>query len=60
MLYEVITDAAGGALSGVLAVNDQPLVSMDFVHDAHSSIFDLPQTQVIDGTFVRVLSYNFV
>ncbi len=50
--------AAGGArLKGVLAVNDRPLVSTDFNHDPASSIFDVTQTQVLDGTLVRVLSW---
>ena len=44
-------------LKGVLAVNDRPLVSADFNHDPASSVFDLTQTQVLDGTFVRVLSW---
>jgi len=49
--------AADGALKGVLAVNDQPLVSSDFNHNPASSTFDLGQTQVIEGRFVRVLSW---
>ncbi len=44
-------------LQGILAVNDQPLVSSDFNHNPASSTFDLKQTQVIDGNFVRVLSW---
>ena len=44
-------------LKGILAVNDQPLVSIDFNHNPASSTFDLKQTQVIEGTFVRVLSW---
>jgi glyceraldehyde 3-phosphate dehydrogenase len=52
-----IVDAAKGPLKGVLATNDQPLVSMDFNHNPASSTFDLSQTQVIDGTFVRVMSW---
>ena len=44
-------------LKGVLATNDAPLVSTDFNHNAASSVFDLTQTQVIDGTLVRVLSW---
>ena len=44
-------------LKGVLATNDAPLVSADFNHNAASSVFDLTQTQVIDGTLVRVLSW---
>jgi glyceraldehyde 3-phosphate dehydrogenase len=45
------------ALKGVLATTDEPLVSLDFNHNPASSTFDLTQTQVIDGTFVRVLSW---
>src|SRR5690242_18144055 len=52
-----IVDAAKGSLKGILATNDQPLVSMDFNHNPASSTFDLPQTQVIEGSFVRVLSW---
>jgi len=52
-----IIKAASGPLKGVLATNDQPLVSSDFNHNPASSTFDLLQTQVIDGTFVRVLSW---
>ena len=49
--------AASGPLKGILAVNDQPLVSSDFNHNPASSSFDVNQTQVIDGRFVRVLSW---
>ncbi len=52
-----IIEASKGRLSGVLAVNDEPLVSIDFNHNPASSIFDLTQTQVVEGTFVRVLSW---
>ncbi|MBL9035621.1 MAG: type I glyceraldehyde-3-phosphate dehydrogenase [Rhodospirillaceae bacterium] len=52
-----IIKAANGPLKGVLATNEEPLVSMDFNHNPASSTFDLSQTQVIDGTFVRVLSW---
>ena len=34
-----------------------PLVSVDFNHDPASATFDMTQTQVVDGTFVRVLSW---
>ncbi|MFQ5955790.1 MAG: type I glyceraldehyde-3-phosphate dehydrogenase [Kiloniellales bacterium] len=54
---DAVVAAANGGLAGVLAVNDQPLVSIDFNHRAASSIFDLTQTQVIDDRFVRVLSW---
>src|SRR5262249_42217417 len=49
--------ASNSPLRGVLAVTDQPLVSSDFNHNPASSIFDLKQTQVIDGGLVRVLSW---
>lgn len=49
--------AAKGRLKGVLEVSDEPLVSVDFNHSAASSTLDLLETQVIDGNFVRVLSW---
>lgn len=52
-----IKAAAEGELKGILAANDAPLVSIDFNHNPHSSIFDLTQTQVVDGNLVRVLSW---
>ena len=50
-------NAAGHKLKGVLSINDQPLVSSDFNHDPHSSIFDVTQTQVVNDHFCRVLSW---
>ena len=44
-------------LKGVLAVENRPLVSIDFNHNPHSSIFDLTQTQVIKGKLGRILSW---
>jgi glyceraldehyde 3-phosphate dehydrogenase len=52
-----MTEAAEGPLKGVLGVNSKPLVSSDFNHDPLSSIFDLEGTQVVDGTFCRVVSW---
>lgn len=49
--------AASQELKGVLAVNREPLVSIDFNHDPHSSTFDLGQTQIVDGRLVRVMSW---
>ena len=49
--------AAKGPLKGVLAINEAPLVSSDFNHSPASSTFDVTQTQVLDGTCVRVLSW---
>jgi glyceraldehyde 3-phosphate dehydrogenase len=49
--------AADGPLKGVLGVTNEPLVSIDFNHVANSSTVALPQTQVIDGSLARVLSW---
>jgi len=49
--------AAGGPLKGILAYTDEPLVSADFLGNAHSSIFDSLCTKVIDGNFAKVLSW---
>ncbi len=56
-INDAMCEAANGELKGILDVNDKPLVSKDFNHNAHSSIFDLTQTQVIKGKFSRVLSW---
>lgn len=53
----LMAEAAEGELQGVLAVNDEPLVSVDFNHNPASSIFDLTETHVVDGTFCRILSW---
>jgi len=49
--------AASKELKGILAVTRDPVVSVDFNHDPHSSTFDLGQTKVVDGRLVRVLSW---
>jgi glyceraldehyde 3-phosphate dehydrogenase len=49
--------AADGPMKGVLQYDDQPLVSVDYNGNPHSSIFDSTQTQVIDGTFVKIFSW---
>jgi glyceraldehyde 3-phosphate dehydrogenase len=54
---EALTAASTGALKGVLAVTEDPLVSMDFNHIAASSTAALPQTQVIEGKLARVLAW---
>ena len=54
---EVFRAAASGALEGILAVSDEPLVSSDYIGDPHSSIIDALSTNVIDGTLVHVLSW---
>jgi len=44
-------------LKGILTINDLPLVSIDFNHNASSSVFDVTQTQVINEKFCRILSW---
>jgi glyceraldehyde 3-phosphate dehydrogenase len=56
-INKAMTAASAGALKGVLGVNAKPLVSTDFNHNPFSSIFDLAGTQVVDGTFCRVVSW---
>ena len=57
IINEAMTKASKNDLKGILGINKQPLVSKDFNHDPHSSIFDLTQTQVIKGKFSRILSW---
>ena len=56
-INDAMTKAARGELKGILDINQKPLVSKDFNHNPHSSIFDITQTQVIKGKFSRVLSW---
>ena len=49
--------AAAGPLKGLLAYPDEPLVSVDFNGDAHSSVVDGPSTSLIDGAMVKVLAW---
>jgi glyceraldehyde 3-phosphate dehydrogenase len=49
--------ASEGALKGVLAYSEEPLVSIDYNHNPHSSTIDSLETAVIDGKLVRVLSW---
>ena len=57
VINKAMQEAADGKLKGVLTVNNLPLVSSDFNHNSHSSIFDATQTQVVQDDFVRVLSW---
>ena len=54
---ELIRKASEGFLKGILGYEPAPLVSADFNGTSHSSIFAPDQTQVVDGTLVRVLSW---
>jgi glyceraldehyde 3-phosphate dehydrogenase len=49
--------ATSGPLKGILGFTDEKLVSSDFNHDPHSSVFHMDQTKVMDGTFVSILSW---
>lgn len=53
----VIKAACEGSMKGVMAYNEAPLVSIDFNHNPHSSIFDASLTKVMEGTMVKVLSW---
>ena len=52
-----IREAADGRLKGVLGYTDEKLVSSDFNHDPHSSVFHMDQTKVMEGRMVRILSW---
>jgi glyceraldehyde 3-phosphate dehydrogenase len=54
---QVMQDAAEGSLKGILAYNTEPLVSVDFNHNPHSSIFDATLTKVSNGTLVKVSAW---
>jgi glyceraldehyde 3-phosphate dehydrogenase len=49
--------AAAGELQGLMEYTEEPLVSVDFIHDPHSAIVDGACTSVIDGTLVKVLAW---
>lgn len=52
-----LSDAAEGALRGVLAFEDRPLVSTDYTGDTHSAIVDGLSTRVVNGTQVKILAW---
>jgi glyceraldehyde 3-phosphate dehydrogenase len=49
--------AAENELKGILEYVEDPIVSVDIIHNSHSSIFDAQLTQVIDGTLVKVIAW---
>jgi glyceraldehyde 3-phosphate dehydrogenase len=53
----IVAAANSGPLKGILGFTDQPNVSVDFIHDARSSIFHLDQTKVMDGNFVSIMTW---
>ena len=52
-----IKAASEGELKGIVAYSNEPLVSIDFNHDSHSSSFAAAQTKVMDGNLVRILAW---
>jgi glyceraldehyde 3-phosphate dehydrogenase len=50
-------EAANGNMKGILQYLDEPLVSTDIIGNTHSSIFDSLLTKVIDGNFVKIISW---
>jgi glyceraldehyde 3-phosphate dehydrogenase len=52
-----LREAADGTLNGILAVSDEQLVSMDFLHDSHSSTVDAPSTMAIGDRTIKVLAW---
>ncbi|HIE08130.1 MAG TPA: aldehyde dehydrogenase, partial [Desulfarculaceae bacterium] len=49
--------AAANELKGILAVSDEPLVSIDFNHNPNSSIIDAPLTNVIFGNMIKIMAW---
>jgi glyceraldehyde 3-phosphate dehydrogenase len=49
--------ACQGSMKGIMAYNEAPLVSIDFNHNPHSSVFDATLTKVMEGKLVKVLSW---
>ncbi len=52
-----IKAAADGPMQGILGYTEEQLVSQDFNHDPHSSIFHMDQTKVMEGTMCRILTW---
>jgi glyceraldehyde 3-phosphate dehydrogenase len=56
-INKIMKAAADGPMQYILAYTDEPLVSVDFNHNPHSSVFDAGMTKVIDGTLVKVCAW---
>ncbi|MFY0691835.1 MAG: type I glyceraldehyde-3-phosphate dehydrogenase [Paracoccaceae bacterium] len=56
-INQLLQEAAEGPLKGILGYTAAPLVSVDFNHDSHSSVFAADQTRVLEGRMCRVLSW---
>jgi glyceraldehyde 3-phosphate dehydrogenase len=53
----IMAEASKSGLKGILAYNDEPLVSVDFNHNPASAIFDAGLTRVMEGSLVKVISW---
>ena len=56
-INDIMREASEGELKGILAYNDEPLVSIDFNHDPASATYDAPLTKVMEGTLVKVIAW---
>lgn len=56
-IKQAVLKASNGELKGILAYTDQPVVSTDFVHDAHTSIFDATAGIMLTDTFVKLVAW---
>ena len=54
---EAFKKASEGELKGILACEEEPLVSADFNHSPYSCIFDVPSTRVVDGTQIKIFGW---
>ena len=57
LINEAMRQAANGPMKGILAYNEEPIVSSDIIGDSHSSIFDAPLTQVIEGRMAKIVAW---
>jgi glyceraldehyde 3-phosphate dehydrogenase len=56
-INDIMREASEGDLKGILAYNEEPLVSIDFNHDPASSTYDAGLTKVMQGTLVKVIAW---
>ncbi len=56
-VHQIMKDASNGELNGILAFNEEPLVSIDFNHTSVSSTYDASMTRVVNGRIVKVCSW---
>jgi glyceraldehyde 3-phosphate dehydrogenase len=56
-VHQAMRAAAEGPMKGVLQYDTEPTVSVDYNDNPHSAIFDSTQTQLVDGTFLKVFAW---